>query len=44
VWKGVEIMIGIRNIWEGGNLEEASRTWCSRKETSKIIELPLNIA
>jgi hypothetical protein len=43
VWKEVEMMIGIRNIWEGGCLEEAFKTWCSRNETSKIKELPHNI-
>jgi hypothetical protein len=43
VWKEVERLIGIGNLWEGGSLEEAFKTWCNRKETSKIRALPLNI-
>jgi hypothetical protein len=43
VWKEVERLIWIGNLWEGGSLEEAFRTWCSRKDTSKFRELPLNI-
>jgi hypothetical protein len=39
----VENLIGIGNLWEGGSLEEAFRTWCNKKETSKIRALPLNI-
>jgi hypothetical protein len=44
VWKEVERMIGIRNLWEGESIEEDFRTWCSKKETFKIRALPLNIA
>jgi hypothetical protein len=44
VWKEVEGMIGMKNVWEGGDIEEAFRSWYSRKDTKKIKSLPLNIA
>jgi hypothetical protein len=44
VWKEVESMIGIRNVWEGGDIEEVFRSWYSNKDTKKIRSLPLNIA
>jgi hypothetical protein len=31
VWKEVEGMIGMKNVWEGGNIEEAFRSWYSKK-------------
>jgi hypothetical protein len=44
VWKEVEIMIGLRNAWEGEDIEEAFRSWYAKKDTKKIKALPLNIA
>jgi hypothetical protein len=44
VWKEVESMIGLKNVWEGGDIEEAFRSWYSKKDTKKIRSLPLNIA
>jgi len=44
VWKEVEIMIGIRNVWEGGDMEESLRSWHISKYTKKVRALPLNIS
>jgi hypothetical protein len=31
-------------FWEGEDIEEAFRSWYAKKDTKKIISLPLNIA
>jgi hypothetical protein len=33
-------MMGKKNVWEGGNVEEAFRTWYSNNDTKKIKSLP----
>jgi hypothetical protein len=43
VWKEVEIMIGIRNSYEGEDIEEAFGSWYVKKDINKAISLPLNI-
>jgi hypothetical protein len=37
-------MIGLRNPWEGEDIEEAFRSCYSKKDTKNIKSLPLNIA
>jgi hypothetical protein len=44
VCEEVEGMIGMKNVWEGGYIVEALKSWCSRNDTKKIKVLPLIIA
>jgi hypothetical protein len=44
VWKEVRDMIGLENVWGGGNIEEALISWYFKKDTKNIKSLPLNIA
>jgi hypothetical protein len=37
-------MIGLKNVWKGGDIEEALKFWCSTKDTKNIKSLPLNIS
>ena len=44
VWKEVESMIGLQNVWLGEDVEVDLRSWHVKKDTKKIRALPLNIA
>jgi hypothetical protein len=37
-------MIGIKNALEGEDIEEAFRSWYTKKDTKRINSLPLDIA
>jgi hypothetical protein len=41
VWKEVESIIWLKNVWEGGDIEEAFISLYSKKDTKKNKALPL---
>jgi hypothetical protein len=41
VWKEVEGIFGLKNVWVGNALRKAFRIWCTNRETRIFRALPL---
>jgi hypothetical protein len=36
IWKDVELLIGMRNVWGGKYMETRLNEWCGREKCQKI--------
>eukprot|EP01018_Ginkgo_biloba_P022058 Gb_03022 [translate_table: standard] len=44
VWREIEHLLGVRNVWIGASVEEGLRTWCGNPIAKTFLALPVILA